>query len=271
MRLKEQAGWNQTEADWRFFLAGRPEGCFVAERAGQAVGTVTTLVYGQRLAWVSMLLVDVRYRRQGIGTRLMGAALESLEGALAVRGTIALDATPAGRRVYERLGFRAEGDLVRLIRPGGRGRGVRAKTCPVCAAGDLGATAALDRGAIGAERGALLGALLARAPEAAYLLSRQGPGTGFCLGRHGSRLSQLGPVVAEGVEGARQLCRAVLSAWAERRVVIDVPAAQEGFLGWLGEQGFEVQRGFTRMSRGAPLPRRTGAAQVFAIAGPEYG
>ena len=35
MRLKDAAGWNQTEDDWRRFLQANPEGCFVAEWNGQ--------------------------------------------------------------------------------------------------------------------------------------------------------------------------------------------------------------------------------------------
>ncbi len=34
LRLRGQAGWNQTEADWRRFLGLQPDGCFVAELDG---------------------------------------------------------------------------------------------------------------------------------------------------------------------------------------------------------------------------------------------
>ena len=43
MRLRELAGWNQTEQDWRRFLEFEPEGCFVAFRNGRVCGTVATL------------------------------------------------------------------------------------------------------------------------------------------------------------------------------------------------------------------------------------
>jgi hypothetical protein len=42
LRLCGAAGWNQTEADWRRFLDLQPDGCFVAELDGTAVGTTTT-------------------------------------------------------------------------------------------------------------------------------------------------------------------------------------------------------------------------------------
>ena len=55
LRLCGAAGWNQTEADWRRFLDLQPDGCFVAELDGAAVGTTTTRVFG-RVAWVAMVL-----------------------------------------------------------------------------------------------------------------------------------------------------------------------------------------------------------------------
>ena len=54
MRLKEIAGWNQTEADWQIFLDASSDGCFVAEADGVVRGTATTIVYGGRLAWVEI-------------------------------------------------------------------------------------------------------------------------------------------------------------------------------------------------------------------------
>src|SRR5258705_12655293 len=106
MRLKDQAGWNQLEADWRRLLDLQPDGCFVAELGGSPVGTVTTCRFGP-VAWIAMMLVDVRFRRCGIGRALMSHALEDLDahGVCTVR----LDATPLGRPLYETLGFVAEG------------------------------------------------------------------------------------------------------------------------------------------------------------------
>ena len=63
MRLKEQAGWNQTEADWRRFLHLEPDGCFVAELDGVPVATTTTCVFGTT-AWIAMVpSVNWKHRR----------------------------------------------------------------------------------------------------------------------------------------------------------------------------------------------------------------
>ena len=64
MRLKEQASWNQTEADWQRYLELQPDGCFVASLDGEAVATLTTCVFGP-VAWIAMVLVDLRSRRRG--------------------------------------------------------------------------------------------------------------------------------------------------------------------------------------------------------------
>ena len=106
MRLKELAGWNQTANDWDRFLEASPEGCFVAESHGEVRGTVTTIVYESRFAWVGMVLVDPDHRGQGIGTQLLLRAIEYLDG-LGIT-TVKLDATPKGKPIYERLGFVTE-------------------------------------------------------------------------------------------------------------------------------------------------------------------
>ena len=51
LQLTGQAGWNQTEADWRRFLDLQPDGCFVAELDGAAAGTAAAFVFGP-VAWV---------------------------------------------------------------------------------------------------------------------------------------------------------------------------------------------------------------------------
>jgi GNAT superfamily N-acetyltransferase len=110
MKLKDQAGWNQTPADWQRLLALQPQGCFAAEYDGQVVGTTCVTCFGA-VAWISMVLVDASYRGRGIGTRLMEHALAYLEGKKIK--TARLDATPLGRPVYARLGFAAQYDIAR--------------------------------------------------------------------------------------------------------------------------------------------------------------
>lgn len=266
IRLKDQAGWNQTEEDWRLFLALSPEGCFVSVHDGRVVGTVTTLKYGSQLSWISMLLVDPEFRGIGVGTSLLRKALQSLEGC----ETIKLDATPAGRRLYERLGFKQEHSLRRMAI--GRLPFVPAPAWPGVVPIEEGAwdgIAALDRRVFGADRVPVLRALQARLPGAAWQVDG-GRCRGFCLGRRGTGFDQVGPVVAERVEDATALCQAALAGLVGRAVALDVPALQRDFLAWLRGLGFAEQRSFTRMCR--PGGRALGALeQQFAAGGPELG
>src|SRR5436305_115010 len=78
LRLCRQAGWNQLEADWQRFFALQPDGGFVAEWDGAAVGTTFVFLFG-RVAWIAMVLVEERLRGQGIGRALMTHALDFLD------------------------------------------------------------------------------------------------------------------------------------------------------------------------------------------------
>src|SRR5689334_11384886 len=78
MYLKELAGWNQSDRDWRRLLEAEPRGCFAACVGDRVVATTTAITYGRALAWVGMVLVDSEYRRLGIATALMRRVLAYL-------------------------------------------------------------------------------------------------------------------------------------------------------------------------------------------------
>jgi GNAT superfamily N-acetyltransferase len=109
--LRQIAGWNQTEHDWRGYLSYDPDGCFVAEVQGRPAGTATTIRYGDRFGWIGMVLVHPDYRRLGVGTQLLNRAISRLKECR-VR-CIRLDATPMGKKVYVPLGFVDEYELSR--------------------------------------------------------------------------------------------------------------------------------------------------------------
>ena len=269
MRLKTIAGWNQTEEDWRLFLTLSPRGCTVAVHGDRVVGTVTTVRYGE-LSWIGMLLVDPAFRRGGIGTRLMQRAIESLRDSRTVR----LDATPAGKGLYERLGFQSEGTLGRMTNdclPALSGH--TPEVCTVTAEGFT-AIAALDRRVFGADRTPLLRALWKRALKAGHRTSWQAVGQGstcaYCMGRRGTHFYQIGPLVAGRAADAIALCRAVIGELAGQAAVIDVPEGQHELLDWLCGLGFVEQRSFTRMCLGSSVQPQALDRQ-FAIAGPEFG
>ena len=115
MRIKEAAGWNQTEIDWHNLLRLAPETCFGVECGGILAATVTAVCYQRRLAWIGMVLTDPAHRRRGFARRLMAYAIEALT-ALRMEW-IKLDATEMGAPLYRQLGFEPECGIERWLYP----------------------------------------------------------------------------------------------------------------------------------------------------------
>src|SRR5262249_46204010 len=158
-----------------------PEGSFVAEWDGAAVGTTSTCVFGP-VAWVAMVLVDAAFRGRGVGHALMRHALDFL-GQRGVE-TVRLDATPLGQPLYEKLGFAAEYQLARYAGtlPSSPGRAVQLTPArPEQVEGVVDR----DRVATATDRGKFLRRLYADHPEGARVVERSGRVEGFLLARPG--------------------------------------------------------------------------------------
>lgn len=259
-RLIALAGWNQTDQDIERLLALEPAGCFAACEGGQVVGTTTTTIYGTDLAWVGMVLVDRQYRRRGIATALMERALDHLR-ACGVR-TIKLDATPAGRPVYERLGFEPESvverwagtppaDRLEEVSPGGWEQ-----------------IAGIDLAVFSVDRSALMQAIIRDSDPPLVARGPRGGIDGYAFARPGRQAAYIGPVVADDLGAARALLRTVAAGLGP--VVIDIDPSYPGAVGLLRDFGFVRQRELLRMRLGPAIFLQQ-APPVFAIAGPEVG
>lgn len=99
MKLKSLANWNQLELDWQLLIYAGTGGNLVATYLGSEAGTTTTLTYQDRFSWIGMVLVDPAFRGLGIGTSLLKKAIIFAKS----KGTVRLDATPQGKKLYETL------------------------------------------------------------------------------------------------------------------------------------------------------------------------
>jgi ribosomal protein S18 acetylase RimI-like enzyme len=267
-QLSFEAGWNQVEADWRIFLElGHLYG--VDGPAGAVHATGATLPLGAEFGWISMIIVTAGARHRGLAAQLVLYGIEDLAAQGLVPG---LDATPAGREVYARLGFRDTWPITRLVRPGtGRVQGAVGDIAPeLRAAGlrDLDAVAALDHRAFGTERRAVIARLIERAPQLAVVGWTPGS-AGFLLGRFGHTATQLGPVVASEPAVALSMIDYAV-ARAPGPFVLDLVDLRPGLRAALEGRGFTPQRTFSRMvyRRAEPFGDPNFA---IAIAGPELG
>lgn len=281
--------WNQVARDWEIFLRLSPDNCLVATSqanisnqviigsqttiTSQATiaGTVTTLRYQRFFSWIGMVLVDPSFQRQGIGMQLLQQAME-------ISGedkTIKLDATPAGREVYLKLGFVDEYPLSRMHAEAVTGIWQNDKTRLLqntrpMQNNDLSAIARFDREIFGANRRPLLEWIRMGAPQYAFLVEEGHRIQGYCLGRRGHNFIQIGPVVANDIAIAQDLVTAALANCTGQPVILDIPHHDPNWSAWVNSLGFSVQRPFMRMFRGLNTFNCIPELQ-FAITGPEFG
>lgn len=256
-RLSAQAGWNQTEDDWRTLLDLAPEGCLAIEVDGQLAATTTVICYGQRLAWIGMILTRRDLQRRGFARRLMNAALQHVEQ-MKIE-TVKLDATDQGRPLYEQYGFCVEREIERWALAGAEKTPAASKL--EAAAREDGIWREADAKYFGGDRLRLLDRLAQRnsiwVDSDAYLFARPG------------RLSSyLGPCVSENLEGARRVIKRCLES-SSRAWIWDLFPGNGNAVAIARDAGFTVQRHLVRMSRGRELCENTNA--IYAIAGFELG
>jgi len=271
MRLKEIAGWNQTEADWQIFLDASRDGCFVTEVDGVVRGTAATIIYEGRFAWVGMVLVDPEHRGHGIGTTLLKKCIDYLDSIRVP--CIKLDATPLGKPLYEKLGFVAEYELERWTLK----RSSVELSNPDSSDPDEAMPAALlehvlkaDREAFGADRSAVLRSVNRDEPLFTDGVWNAGGMENYAFGRHGSFADHLGPWIAKDEETGKRLLDRFLAQSSRETVVTDCSKANPFVKRLLKDRGFEYARTLTRMFRGRN--DYSGRPElVCSILGPEFG
>lgn len=260
--LSEEANWNQVAADWSLLLgAGRG---FGVAHANRLVASAVVMPFERRMAWISMVLVTVQWRRRGIATRLMRRALEYCDRR---RLLPYLDATPAGARVYGTLGFHTVRRLTRwrFGEPAVAFATDRVSDVQSPTELDHGQLVRFDRRAYGEARSEVLRSLVIRSGACAAHSKH-----GCVLSRDGRTARHIGPLFSDVAREAPWLLAAALDQCATgEAVIVDAFDDARALSEMLDSAGFVAERPFLRMVRG-----RAAAAQpslLHAAAGPELG
>ena len=244
MRIKNAEGWNQI------------------------VGTVCAINYAHTVAWIGMMLVDKDFRGRGISKLLLNEVILKLEKCTSIK----LDATPAGRPVYLKFGFKDEYTLYRMTHPSvsriplnkGSLEAMQVRS------EDLLDLAEFDKLIFGAQRASLIRHLYENYPELAWLIRENNKVVGYCLGRRGENFTQIGPVYGSSEMIARSLIRSAINSISGEAVVVDIPAIKTSTMRWLKGCGFTSLRPFERMYLyNNPYPGNIGSQ--YLICGPELG
>ncbi len=267
LTLVRECGWNQVAADWEWFLA---RGEVLRQTHGEALAATAAILPYAGFGWISMVLVSQAQRRQGIATTLLEACVARLRG----RGLVpVLDATPAGREVYRRMGFVDGWAITRWRRTAFDPVARTAPSSPITvrplAGDDWPQVSALDAEAFGADRSALLRHLAGRSAAFACVAERGDRIAGYLLGRDGRVATQIGPLIAVEAEVAQALVDYALPR-ITGPILIDVLDRHADFAAQLQAADFAIERSYTRMAFGA-APQFGDAHRTVAIAGPELG
>ena len=225
----------------------QPVGAFLAHNGETTAGVVFSLMYPD-FAYIGPLGVHPDFQRKGIGFALMKHVLEWLVGQGVTQ--VALDASPLGLPIYEKLGFVGYDQVNIFQRKSGELAFQPPPEVQPLTHQTLDLITATDKKAFGTDRSRLLEALLGIYPQRAFFLKdRRGNINGYLIAQDKS----IGPWVSQKKEDAELLLKAALPLFNGPLTVIapnensDASALLQGF-------NFERVRVLRHMIRGSIKP-----------------
>lgn len=257
---------------FRRYLEICPEGWLVAQDGERVVGTVGAISY-ESFGYVGLLAVEPGQQRRGLGRHLLDAVLQRLadDGI----DCAALDASDAGRHLYEREGFLAAGPSVVLALEGQQAKGVAASRPGASGAplvvSALGAGSVADQVDVVALDGELFGApretalrVLLRQPGTHGWVARStaGEALGYLFVQEHEQEHQLGPWGARTAAAALALFVEAVVALPSRRWRVQLPGDNLAGGELLTSLGFVEQRSLLHMRRG-PCPGLSGWRYLY--------
>ncbi|MGH3402502.1 MAG: GNAT family N-acetyltransferase [Streptosporangiaceae bacterium] len=230
------------ERELAIYTAAQPDGLFAIFDDGEPVAAAGAITYGP-FCWIGLVATHPDYSRQGLATRLTQHLIAwSREHRCT---SVALDSTPDGRPVYERLGFRPLGDTVELIADtGASAAGPDAPAAEVNQ--NLDELLDFDRAVFGGDRAALFLALTANNDSRSYLRHDRERIDGYLFTRGGI----IGPGAARDADIAADLVSTALKGGAGSvRLIVPSDSAH---LHTLTQLGLRERTRITHMRLGEP-------------------
>jgi GNAT superfamily N-acetyltransferase len=259
--LSKRAGWNQTDEDLGLLARMARESSFLAKIRLNGIeiplGSGALINIGENISWISMILVHEEVRRQGIAASLMFHCL--FHARLAAKNRIiGLDATPAGRKLYEQLGFVKSFTICRCLVPTNISFQLLQETTVEPFDQYDSIENYLHHRGFG-DRDRLFRSLLEISGGGCFLARKKGSVTGFVMSRSGAMKPYAGPLIADSDEDAAMLLGKVLEHWRYRnadQLFIDVPYSKFSMLPSdddreprTNELQYQVENGFLREAR----------------------
>jgi ribosomal protein S18 acetylase RimI-like enzyme len=255
----------KADRDYLYFLrqyfALQPECALVAKLDGRVVGFGAATIYGP-FSYIGLMATDPGVQRQGVAGRVLAELMSLVEASGCP--TLLLDASAAGRRLYENSGFIASDSTVVLRRethgnpepiPGRRQQPTSHQRT------DMPSLAAFDAPLFGADRSRLLAYLDGVIPER-FVVSTDADGRvdGYLI----AQKQTIGPWVALDRDVAEDLVSRALEVYAfDSGPEIFTSGSNTVALEILAKLGFREQRRLSHMYKGRAIQR----ARTTAIYG----
>jgi GNAT superfamily N-acetyltransferase len=247
--LRTAYGGPSRSRDLLRYHAAQPDGMYAITDGAEIVAFAAAICYGP-FCWLGLVATDPGYRRRGLATQLSAHIVEWARR----RGcrTIALDASDAGRPVYERLGFEAVGETAELIALGSE---AAASTSDVrqCGPEDVTDLLRFDHASFGGDRARLLEAFVEDPAFRCHIVTGSSGVSGFLF----VGTQSLGPGAAVAADTAITLVLAAQHAGARGRLIVPM---ESRYLRPLVDVGLREERRLTHMRLGdLTLPGDRGA------------
>jgi len=258
-RLTQQVGWPHTEKDWSFHLE-QGHGWVATDKSGMIIATTLYWLYGGDSGTLGLVIVDDRFRGEGIAAALMEKIVLEI-GHRRVR----LIATDMAYKLYRKYGFESVYGIEQR-------QGTISNITPLPAHGEAVVRAAreadynsirmLDHNAVRMDRSAVINCLLTSSNG--YVLDKGGHVIGCLLVRDSGLGRTFGPLIASNQADAKLLLSHALSEHPGF-CRIDIPE-DAGALGhWLDQLGLPaVDRGTLMQNFNREL-LKTGGYQNYSL------
>lgn len=204
---------------------------------GQIVSSAAIIPYDTYLASLGMVIVNHKYRGQGLGKEVTQACIDLVNK----NTSIMLIATPEGKPLYEKMGFKVVGYVHKLICnnyiPSEKVL-LKNLTVDTLKESDLDKIVELDKDAFGDSRRKFLINRIKQSHQSLVLRDEFGCVLGFGLSILGPENLIIGPIVAPNLEASCYLTNQ-LALNHNGRLRIDIPKEDEMFMNFLKERVFD--------------------------------
>jgi len=230
--------------DLRSYLCVQPDGWLVAEENGSIAGLVGAIDYGP-FAWVGVMVVLPELQGRGIGRKLLERTLEWLDARRCP--LVRLDATPAGQRLYPKLGFAEAGRTHQYLLSPQLPAECESSRVHAMECSELEEVIEFDETVFGARREKVLRLLWDKYPGRRFVShDERGRVTGYLFAQR----QRIGPWLAITAEHGKILFAAAGALRYDGEVRIIVPEENEEAGLLLNEAGCVLRAAHSHMIRG---------------------